>query len=249
MAKTSKSAKSERQKLIDQAMNKQRGADKRRGFAIVGVCILISALIVGAAAYRPIKSAIDERQYKSVALSSIGAPASACQDVITKKASGVSNHVDQDVTVDYDTAPPAYGAHWNIAGLAPAPFTDKFYDSTDRPELEALVHNLEHGYTILWYDKTIADDAGEMSKIRSIARKFDISDDNFRLKFIAAPWESSDENGASFPDDQHVAFTHWSGDSTKSVGVWQYCSKTSGAALETFMDDYPYTDSPESGAM
>ena len=29
------------------------------------------------------------------------------------------------------------------------------------------------------------------------------------------------------------------------VGVWQYCSDVSGAALEDFMLKYPYTDSPE----
>ena len=45
--------------------------------------------------------------------------------------------------------------------------------------------------------------------------------------------------------------THWSvggvgeTDATKQVGVWQYCSDLSGAALDTFMTDYPYMDSPE----
>ena len=32
------------------------------------------------------------------------------------------------------------------------------------------------------------------------------------------------------------------------MGVWQYCSDVSGAALEDFMLKYPYTDSPEPGA-
>jgi hypothetical protein len=35
----------------------------------------------------------------------------------------------------------------------------------------------------------------------------------------------------------------------EQVGVWQYCSAPSGAALETFMKDYPYLDSPEPDAM
>ncbi len=29
------------------------------------------------------------------------------------------------------------------------------------------------------------------------------------------------------------------------VGVWQYCSEVSGEALNDFMLDYPYLDSPE----
>ncbi len=249
MAKTSKSAKSERQKLIDQTMKQQRGADKRRGFAIVGVCILIAVMIVGAAAYRPIKNAIDGRQYSALELSEVGAPASVCQDVETTDASGANDHVPDTQSVVYEAAPPAFGPHWNVAGKAPAPFTDKFYDATDRPELEALVHNLEHGYTILWYDETTAADADQMSEIKAIAKKFKVDDDNFRLKFIAAPWTSDDENGATFPDGQHIAFTHWKGDTEKSEGVTQFCSAPSGEALDKFMQDYPYTDSPEAGAL
>ena len=36
--------------------------------------------------------------------------------------------------------------------------TRKFYTSDDRPAVATLVHNLEHGFTLLWYDETIADD-------------------------------------------------------------------------------------------
>ena len=31
--------------------------------------------------------------------------------------------------------------------------------------------------------------------------------------------------------------------------MWQYCSDVSGAALDTFMTDYPYMDSPEPNAV
>ncbi len=31
--------------------------------------------------------------------------------------------------------------------------------------------------------------------------------------------------------------------------MWQYCTDFSGAALEQFMLDYPYLDSPEPDAM
>ncbi len=249
MAKPSKTAKSERQKLIDQAMKQQRSAEKRRASVIVTVAVVAALAIIAVPVVPIIKDKLDQRQYAGLQLSEVGAPASVCQDVTTQDATGVNNHVPDTQTVTYEQAPPAFGAHWNVAGKAPAPFTDKFYDATDRPELEALVHNLEHGYTILWYDETTAADSGQMSQIKSIAKKFKADDDNFRLKFIAAPWTSDDEGGADFPDGQHVAFTHWQGSSDSSTGVWQYCSETSGAALETFMADYPYTDAPESGAM
>jgi hypothetical protein len=247
-----KSAKSDRQAVIDELRKKQKGAERRRGWAIVGVCVLVAALIVGAAAYRPVKNWWDLRKYKDLELSAIGSPASVCGEATTKPAEGSSDHVPQPQQVIYTTAPPAFGQHWNEQGVAPAPFNRKFYTAKDRPELEALVHNLEHGYTILWYDETAADDAGTMSVIEGLADKFRASDDNFRFKFIAAPWTADDvkESGA-FPDGQHIAFSHWSAggsgetDTSKQVGAFQYCSEPSGAALEKFMINYPYTDSPE----
>jgi hypothetical protein len=251
-----KSSKSDRQAVIDEIRKKQKGADKRRGFAIVGVCALIAVLIVGAAAYRPVRNWYDLRKYEDVSLASIGSPASACGKIETKPADGNQQHEPTGTQIKYDHAPPGFGSHWNEAGTAPAPFNRKFYTSKDRPELEALVHNLEHGYTILWYDETAADDAGTMNEIEALSDKFRASSNNLRYKFIAAPWTSDDEKeSGKFPKGQHIAFSHWSAggsgetDTTKQVGVFQYCTGPSGAALEKFMLEYPYTDSPEPDAM
>jgi len=245
-----KPAKTDRQAVIDEMRKKQKSAEKRRGYAIVAVCVTIALVMIGAAAYKPVKDWWDGRALEGVALNDIGAAASTCEDIITKKADGNQNHVPVDTPVDYKQAPPAFGPHWNQAGLAPAPFARKLYTSDDRPELEALVHNLEHGYTIVWYDQSIADDDDAMTDLRALAAKFP-GTTNLRHKFIAAPWTSKDEGGATFPGGAHVAFSHWSKggaeetDTTKQVGVWQYCSEFSGEALETYMLDYPYLDSPE----
>jgi hypothetical protein len=251
-----KPSKSDRQAVIDEIRKKQKGAEKRRGFAIVGVCALIAVLIVAAAAYRPVRNWWDLRKFKDVDLASIGAPASACGKVETEKADGNQQHEPAGTQITYDHAPPAFGSHWNEAGVAPAPFNRKFYTEKDRPELEALVHNLEHGYTILWYDQTAADDASTMNEIEGLSDKFRANSDNLRFKFIAAPWTSDDEKeSGKFPDGKHIVLSHWSAggsgetDTSKQVGVFQYCSQPSGAALEKFMLDYPYTDSPEPDAM
>ncbi|MGB0101782.1 MAG: DUF3105 domain-containing protein [Nocardioides sp.] len=250
-----KPAKSDRRAVIDQMRKKQKNADRNRNFAIVGVCVLIAALILGAAVFPILKDKWDERAYADKAVAEIGAAASSCQEIETKKADGNQDHVPVDTPVEYTTAPPAFGAHWNEAGIAPASFTRKLY-TDDRPPLEALVHNLEHGYTILWYDETIADDDVAMDELAAIADKFsEEGEENFRDKFIAAPWTSDDENGETFPEGQHVAFTHWSiggegqEDTSKQQGVFQYCSEVSGEALDSFMKEYPYFDSPEPGAM
>ena len=59
-----KPAKSDRQAVIDQIRKQQKGADRKRGLAIVGVCVVIALLIIGAAAYQPIKQWWDLRQFE-----------------------------------------------------------------------------------------------------------------------------------------------------------------------------------------
>jgi hypothetical protein len=244
-----KQAKTDRQAVIEQLRTQQKSAERRRGLAIVGVCVVVALLIIGLAAFRPIKNWWDLRQFRNVDIDKIGAPASVCGEETTKKATGNQQHVPDGQAIFYPDSPPAFGEHYGT----PDPMTRKLYTEGDRPELGTLVHNLEHGYTILWYDETVADDTEQMNELRGIADKF-AGTSNFRFKFKAVPWLESD--GKAFPDDQHIAFTHWSiGGSdqdvstAKQVGVWQYCSAVSGAALNDFMLEYPYLDSPEPNAM
>jgi len=148
----------------------------------------------------------------------------------------------------YPDAPPADGPHWG--NYLQGSELRHFYSTDDRPPVERLVHSLEHGHTILWYDKTIADDSSALADVQAIAKKFPSNSDPTD-KFIAAPWTSAD--GKAFPGGKHVALTHWSmggtnGNPDGQQGVWEYCSKVSGAVVEKFMQDYPYSDSPEPNA-
>jgi hypothetical protein len=244
-----KQVKTDRQAVIESIRSNQKGEERRRNLMIVGVCVVVAVLIVGLAAYRPIKNWWDLRQFHNVAIDKIGAPASVCAKPTTKKASGNQQHVPDGQALFYDDAPPAFGEHYGT----PDPMTRKLYTEGDRPKLGTLVHNLEHGYTIVWYDETIAGNDAQMSELRGIADKF-AGTDNLRFKFKAVPWLESD--GKAFPAGEHIAFTHWSiggadqdPNGKKQVGVWQYCSEISGAALNKFMLDYPYMDSPEPNGM
>lgn len=256
--KSAKAAKSDRQAVIDSIRNKQKGAEKRRNFAIVGACSLVAIAILLVAVVPIVREKLELREFNNKDLAAIGAPASVCTDPTTKPADGNQQHEPYPTQITYaDESPVAFGPHWLEAGIAPAAFARKFYTAEDRPELESLVHNLEHGYTILWYDDTAAADPDTVSTIRGIARKF-AGTSNLRDKFIAAPWTAADqkEGGADpWPSGDHIAFSHWSAggngvtDVSKQQGVFQYCKEPSGAALEKFMLDYPYTDSPEPGAI
>jgi hypothetical protein len=239
---------SSRQATLDEARRQQRARERRRGFVLVGLCGLVAAAIVGVAAYQLTgdddAEAVD---LSSQPMEALGAPPSACDAATTVPIQSSTEHVPADQQVVYATAPPAFGQHWSEAGLAPAPFSEKYYTARDRPELEVLVHNLEHGYTILWYDETVAGDEGQLDVVEAIADKFAGVND-LRAKFIAAPWTSEDEGEeGAFPDGKHVALSHWSFD-TAGSGVLQYCDEPSGAALQQFMLDHPYSDSPEPNA-
>ncbi len=212
-------------------------AERRRRILVYGitgmVVVAIAAGTVGAVVYQ------NANDPAKAAVSSFGVAAAdaRCQAVVQDPAHGVSDHVgpgtsSPDTTqVDYDTVPPSSGPHYAVPVYPNLPF----YGERDAPRVEQLVHNLEHGYTILWYDPSLPE--AEQDQVRDLAS-------NIRAttpKFIAAPWDASRgelAGGAS------VALTHWGATS----GYRQLCGKLSGAAVADFVAAHPSTDSPEPNA-
>ena len=246
MAKANKSNKDrDRRAVVEQMRRDQKKAERRRTIVVVSACVVVALVIVGLAAIPLLK----QNSLTSGELAGIGASekAAACSPIQTKKANGNQQHKPQGTPISYDDAPPAFGPHWP----SPAPFERKFYTADDRPDVEFLVHNLEHGYSLLWYDDTIAKSSDQLAVVKAIAKKYEGSQ-KLTDKFIAVPWTSKD--GKAFPAGKHVALTHWSaggdpGDVSKQKGVWQYCGDPSGAVVQKFMKEYPYSDSPEPQAM
>jgi hypothetical protein len=237
-----KQPKSDRRAVLDSIRKRQRSAERARGYAIIGICVVVAVLIVGLAAYQPVKGWWDTRKFDSVDLASIGKAASVCKPVTTIKADGNQQHVPTGQTVVYTTAPPAFGPHWNEQGVAPVAMSRKFYSRTDRPALEALVHNLEHGYTILWYKSSLPQDQVDLIEKISKAKLPDSS----RGKFIAAPFRETD--GKAWPDGKNIALSHWSANASganDAFGHRQFCGSVSGEALSQFLDKYPATDAQE----
>ena len=63
MAKTTKSEKSERQKVIEDIRRKQKSAEKRQGMLILVICIVVALVIVGLAAFNPLRTWFEEQKY------------------------------------------------------------------------------------------------------------------------------------------------------------------------------------------
>lgn len=246
-----------------------RGAIERsQSFLIVGVCVVVAVAIIVAAAWQPVSAKIRLSVYRDQSLQDVGASASGagCQSPITMATTGsIAEGIEGDGT--FVTAPPAYGPYSAASSTSTTTSTSSttsgpvtgatFYDTTDRPPLTDLVGDEYAGYTILWYDSSVG--GSQLAQIQAIVKKFDNSADD-REDLVAAPWTDADKASVSkpvadFPAGTHIAFTHWSAggvgasSSGKQQGVFQYCSKVSGSALKTFMEDYPYIDSPSPGTL
>ncbi len=244
---TSSSSKStrredkDRRAVVEQLRRDQQKSERRRTTLVIVACVIVGLVIVGAAAIPLLR----QNQLTGGSLASIGDSkgAAGCQDVVEKEATGNQEHRAEGSAINYLEAPPAFGPHYPVT----APFTRKFYSTSDAPELPYVVHNLEHGYNVLWYDKTIQDDSDQVAVVKAIATKFE--GDELTDKFIAMPW-----TGKAFPKGAHVALTHWSvggdaADTSQQVGVWQYCGTPSGEVVAEFVKDWPFSDSPEPNAI
>lgn len=246
MAKSSKDR--DRRAIVEQMRREQKRAEKRRTYVIVAACAVVALVIIGLGAYPVIKDARQQEELGAKALDGLGVPAAQadCQEPTATPATGSADHKPEGQKIFYDAAPPASGPHYAVT----APMSRKFYTEQDRPQIENLVHNLEHGYNILWYDETVAEDDEQVAQIKAIANKFPGTSDP-EHKFIAAPWTS--EDGEPFPDGAHIALTHWSmggtnGNPEGQQGIHQYCAAVSGEVVADFVEDYPFTDSPEPNA-
>jgi hypothetical protein len=230
----------DRRAVVEEMRRKQQAQERRRTLIVITACVAVGAVIIGFALVQYLQNRADENRD----LSDIGvaSAAASCQPVKTRPYDGpAKNHVENGTPLTYQDAPPAFGQHWAI----PIQSNEyrSFYTAEDRPAKELLVHSQEHGYTILWYDQSIADDPQQLDDLKAIGNRLP-DPPNDRL--VIAPWTS--EDGDAFPGGSHVALTHWTGPDDQK-GVWQYCGQVSGDVVGTFLDDYPASDAPEPGSM
>lgn len=244
MGKSSKA--SERRARIEQLERERKAAERKRVLLFSGVIGLIALVIVGVVGYELVNRAQDQEAIDEASFAEFGVPEAAaeCSPVQESPASGGADHVSPPQPIRYGQAPPASGPHrpdW-------ASFERKFYTVEDRPEVGVLVHNLEHGYNILWYDQTIADDPQKLAEIERLAAKFEGSENDPDKAFIAAPWTSAD--GGQFPPGKHVALTHWYADpdtGEDEKGITRYCGQMSGSVVADFMQEWDQSEAREGG--
>jgi len=217
---------------------------RRRNLGLLAICLVLA---LGLLAY-PLFLFVKDYQASNQVISDVGVSASSagCAAVAENPATGNQEHVADGTTVKYEQTPPDSGQHY----AEPAPFSKRFYTLDDRPAVETLVHNLEHGYTVVWYRDTLAAD--QVEQLSTIAKTFKDETYNPNEKFIAAPWSEAD--GAGFPEGKNVVLARWladpanPSDTATQRGVRQSCATVSGASIQDFMAKYPSSSSPEPNA-
>lgn len=142
----------------------RRQADKKRAMIAWGLILLGVAAIVGFFAWRGLR------------------PSSGV--AVAVEAAG---HVpDGAYPGPYTSNPPTSGNHYASNLEAGFYHEDQIEALGPYPE-GYLIHDLEHGYVIFWYDCQVLDDAGcrqLKTDIQATMEKFD----NFKV--IAFPWDS-----------------------------------------------------------
>ncbi len=234
MANKSKQQERDRRAKIEAMRKAEQSKQRRKSVLFVVLAGVVGLGLVAAAAVPAYLSSRNDPANKALSSFGVSAAEADCDDATDDAATGGNDHREDGTAIEYDQVPPSSGPHW----AQPAFPAREFYTDRDRPAVEQLVHNLEHGYTILWYDDTVTGaDRDELEKLAASARE----DDNTRGKFIVAPW---DQERGRLPEGKHVALTHWGAEQ----GHRQLCGAPSGAVVEDFVAEYPASDSPEPNA-
>lgn len=96
----------------------------------------------------------------------------------------------------YSSIPATSGPHWDPSAVA----AWGAY-STPQPESQ-LVHNLEHGGVVIWYDPALLEEA-EIAELTSYVEGQVDTGIGGRFKFILSPWGGTEDLGGA------IALTAW----------------------------------------
>lgn len=227
----------DRRAKVEEMRRAEQARERRKSLLFIGLAVVIGIGLIAAAAVPAYLKGRNDPAKKALASFGVSATAADCDKVQTDPLASDTEHKADGTVVDYEQVPPTSGAMW-AAPVSPA---SEFYTEGNRPPIEQLMHNMEHGATVLWYDKTVKGAAlDDLEDIAASARAKDPV--NPGGKFIVTAW---DDAYGKFPEGKNVALSHWGA----KGGYRQLCESASGAVVEDFISKFPASDSPEAGAM
>jgi hypothetical protein len=179
-AERKEQARRDRERRIKQARRRQRIRRATRWGAVLGV-----AAAVGGFTFFQIQQNREEAQRLQAAAEAIG-----CDDVQEPADEGTQHLQPDDPPPTYATTPAASGPH----SASPLPAEPHVYDEPV-PE-PAAVHNLEHGYVLIYYRQD-GGDALDQDTVDALA---EVAEDESEV--IMAPY-------VNLPQRTNLAFVAW----------------------------------------
>lgn len=143
-----------------------------------------------------------------------------CGDVQEHEIQG-ADHVEVGAPHEpYTTNPPTSGPHYNAAGLGPA--RAGFYEDPAEAPPEGVVHNLEHGQIVIYYNPEAPDD---------VIEDIELAVKDEPLATVATPWTQFED------PETNLVLTAW--------GVSQPCEQVSQEVVNEFRRAYQGIAGPE----
>jgi hypothetical protein len=175
--------KEEARRQREAIMRRTRRAEILRRVIIWGVVLLGIAAVVLYFVYQ------SQRQSRLIASAREVAQTQNCSQPTERPEDPTgTTHQDQG-TIQYAEQPPTSGAHRS----APLPAGDRVYTADQPADVFSAVHNLEHGYVVVWYrDGALGADAVEA--LADVA--------NGEGEVILSPYDQ-------LPEGTDLAFTAW----------------------------------------
>jgi hypothetical protein len=226
VAKNKRIEKQTRRAEAERLRAEAHRAERRRNLIAYGSAGLVALVILALAVVPPIWKSAHDPAKKPISAWGVKASAAGCTDVTVTDTR--RDHVTKTVT-DYKNIPPASGPHFNNVS-SPETSTTRYFPPSYKAVVESYVHNLEHGYLVVWYAPDLGKaDLKDLQRIAARAAK-----DRTASKVKVVPWPK--DRGA-FPAGKKVALTAW--------GFEQTCSEVSGAAVGAFSKAHPVSAAPE----
>lgn len=172
-------------------------AARRRNLITGAVVIVVLAAVV---------FAIQQEKDKEEVAQGVGAAQANCTDIVRPEP-GTQDHIEEGASHEpYSSFPPTSGPHYAT------PADPGFYSDPLVPE--TVVHNLEHGQIVIWYDPTLTQE--ELDQIEDITR-------DQLVATVAVP-------SAQLEAPYNIVTTAW--------GAMQSCEEVSEQVINAFRAEF-----------
>jgi hypothetical protein len=228
----------DRQARIEALRIAKRKSDRRKSIAALCLCTVGALAAFGKPGYDWVEHKVNDPMKRSIASFGVPLADAGCGSITADPAAPSGQHVNTGTRVAYSTVPPTSGKHYEGQVSFDA---DPFFTTKNNPPVENLVQNLEHGYTVLWYDSALP--RTKQDQIQGLATK--LRNDAIYQLFIATPWDPA---YGALPAGKQIALSHWSGPAKANGPAYGHrlmCGQLTGQGVREFMDKFPATDAPE----